>query len=118
MEVCGVWGSAVSQVVEGVLGVLARLLEVAFGLTGLAFSGEVPVAGGLADGLLGLAGQLLSLVGDLVVRAHHNLLVDVVPNILPGYRPITPILMAQPCVLQLIRNTLRWLPKVVTTAGN
>src|SRR3954454_11050365 len=58
------------SVLEGVLDLLAGLLDVGLGLVALAFSLESLVACGLTRGLLGVAAQLLSGVLDLVVESH------------------------------------------------
>src|ERR1700722_19691677 len=58
---------------EGVLDLLARLLEVALGLVDLALGLELLVAGGLAGLLLGLALEFLGLVICLIGQSHGRL---------------------------------------------
>src|ERR1700735_5574912 len=65
--------SAGWSALECVLDLLARLLQVAFGLVDLAFGLQVRVVGGLAHGLLDLALDLGDLVGRLVFGAHGDL---------------------------------------------
>src|SRR5829696_3348650 len=55
---------------EGVLDLLASLLEAALGFFGFAFDLEVLIVSGVADGLLGLTGELFGLVLNLVVCTH------------------------------------------------
>src|SRR3954454_9108478 len=57
---------------EGVLDLLAGLLQVAGGLVFLALGLQVAVVGRVADGLLALAGELLCLVLHLVDAAHRK----------------------------------------------
>src|SRR5215469_5069297 len=57
---------------EGVLDLLTCVLEVALGLIGLALSLQVPVVGGLAGLLLGLALHFLDLVLQLVLGTHRD----------------------------------------------
>src|SRR3954451_25487330 len=59
---------------EGVLDLLAGLLEVGLALVALALSLEVLVVGGVAERLLRLAEHALALVGHLVVVTHVCLL--------------------------------------------
>src|SRR6476659_7328391 len=65
--------SAGRSVLEGVLDVLARLLEVGFGLVPLAFTAKLVVAGTAAAALLGVSGDLLDLVVGLVIGTHGGL---------------------------------------------
>src|SRR6186713_78932 len=71
--------SAGRSVLEGVLDVLAGLLEVGLGLVPLALTAELVVAGSTADALLGVSGDLLDLVVGLVIGTHGSLpfLIDV-----------------------------------------
>src|SRR5688572_21539487 len=62
-----------SGVLDGVLDLLAGLLEVGLGLVGPAGRLQLLVVGGPADGLLGLALQLLALVVKLVVGRHGGI---------------------------------------------
>src|SRR5215212_12091826 len=55
---------------EGVLDLLASLLEAALGFFGFAFDLEVLIVSGVADGLLGLTGELFGLVLNLVISTH------------------------------------------------
>ena len=58
------------SVLEGVLHLLAGLLEVGLALVLLAFGLEVAVVGRVSELLLGLAQGALAAVGDLVVGTH------------------------------------------------
>src|SRR5664280_2394292 len=60
------------SLVEGVLGLLAGLLEVALGLIGLAFAFHLLVAGSLASVFLGCALGFVLLVPQLVKPAHFG----------------------------------------------
>src|SRR4029453_2943236 len=64
-----------SGVLDGVLHLLAGVLEAGLGLVGATGGLQLLVVGGPADGLLGLALQILALVAKLVVGAHgrHHL---------------------------------------------
>src|SRR5215212_5193241 len=55
---------------EGVLDLLASLLEAALGFFGFAFDLEVLIVSGVADRLLGLTGEFFGLVLNLVVCTH------------------------------------------------
>src|SRR5215211_2694111 len=59
---------------EGVLDLLASLLEVALGLVGLALGLQLLVVGHAAGGLLGLSFEFFGLVLGLVVKPHRCLL--------------------------------------------
>src|SRR5687767_11263832 len=63
------------SVLEGVLDLLAGLLDVGLGLVVLALGLHLAVAGGPAGGFLALAGQVLGLVLDLVVKTHDSHLI-------------------------------------------
>src|SRR5829696_1489920 len=65
-SVIGSW----SGVLDGVLHLLAGVLEAGLGLVGPALGLQLLVVGGPADGLLGLALQVLALVAKLVVGCH------------------------------------------------
>src|SRR5918994_3585232 len=62
-----------SGVLDGVLPLLAGLLEARLGLVGAARRLQLLVVGGPADGLLGLALQVLALVAKLVVGRHWGI---------------------------------------------
>src|ERR671913_995064 len=62
-----------SGVLDGVLHLLAGLLEARLGLVGAAGRLQLLVVGGPADGLLGLALQVLTLVAKLVVGCHWGI---------------------------------------------
>jgi hypothetical protein len=62
----------VDAVLEGVLDLLAGLLEVGLALVGLALCLEALVVGHLAGGLLGLAGHLVLGVVELVIETHEG----------------------------------------------
>src|SRR5271156_100761 len=59
---------------EGVLYLLARVFQARLRLVDLAFIFGAAVSGGLADGLFGLAGDVVNLVAHFVVGAHALLL--------------------------------------------
>src|SRR5829696_30142 len=63
-------GSRLGSALEGVLDLLASLLEAALGLFGFAFDFKVSIVSGVADRLLGLTGELFGLVLNLVVCTH------------------------------------------------
>src|SRR4029453_16310385 len=62
-----------SGVLDGVLHLLAGVLEAGLGLVGATGGLQLLVVGGPADGLLGLALQVLALVAKLVVGAHWGI---------------------------------------------
>src|SRR5215217_9476905 len=62
-----------SGVLDGVLHLLAGLLEAGLGLVAAAGRLQLLVVGGPADGLLGLALQVLALVAQLVVGRHWGI---------------------------------------------
>src|SRR5215208_4354838 len=62
-----------SGVLDGVLHLLAGVLEAGLGLVGAAGRLQLLVVGGPADGLLGLALQVLALVAQLVVGRHWGI---------------------------------------------
>src|SRR6478609_7500193 len=62
--------SVTEDVVGGVLGLVAGLLDVGLGLLGLALRLEALVAGGLAGGLLDLSDRFFASVLDLVAHGH------------------------------------------------
>src|ERR671914_1356407 len=66
------WGWRLG-VPDGVLHLLAGLLEARPGLVGAALGLQLLVVGGPADGLLGLALEVLTLVAQLVVGAHGGI---------------------------------------------
>src|SRR5688572_8555844 len=75
------------SVLEGVLDLLAGLLDVGLGLVALALGLHLAVAGGPAGGFLALAGQVLGLVLDLVVKTHDSHLFRLmVPGASRGFR--------------------------------
>src|SRR3954452_6147928 len=67
------WTVVQRLLVDGVLHVLAGLLEVGLGLVPLALAAQRVVAGRAADALLGISGDLLDLVLGLVVGTHGGL---------------------------------------------
>src|SRR5215203_1976326 len=72
------------SVLEGVLDLLAGLLQVALGLVGLPFDLQFVVIGGPAESFFGLPLELLGLVLGLVVNAHGpRLLSRVVTSCFP-----------------------------------
>src|SRR5215213_8404578 len=74
-----------SGVLDGVLHLLAGVLEAGLGLVAATPGLQLLVVGGSADGLLGLALEVLALVAKLVVGAHgrHHLQPLACPRIGP-----------------------------------
>src|SRR5215204_929429 len=62
------------SVLEGVLDLLADLLQVALGLVGLPFDLQFVVIGGPAEPFFGLPLELLGLVLGLVINSHGSIL--------------------------------------------
>src|SRR5690348_4229467 len=79
------------SVLEGVLDLLAGLLEVGLRLVALALSLQLVVAGDVADALLGLAAEVFHLVVDLVVETHWPSSIERVVLLCGPVHAITPV---------------------------
>src|SRR5688572_28393309 len=87
----GVRRGRAGGLLEGVLDLLAGLLEVALRLVPLTGGLEVAVVGGVAEGFLGLAAHLFELVVHLVFAAHVAHSFGGVVAVSPRFYPLVTV---------------------------